>query len=225
LLFSSLKFANTTTICSKEILPRIGKSKLVEFWSALHHSEKSISDVCLDILSETRKPEADAIALTVPRAASYFISAIPGTLSRKKVLSLTFQKMDEMRLVHVLLNSNIFYWYVRAIGDGFLLGVDTIGSFPVPNAPGNEYLTLSQKLDMAMSECATYQSYRGQQVISYNFNKRIDILMEIDRWLVSKVAPELDLPDNIFVQAKSNSFLRPFNLGELAGDNDLEGDE
>jgi hypothetical protein len=95
----------------------------------------------------------------------------------------------------------------------------------VPDNPGNEYLNLSEELDMAMNECASYQAYRGQQVISYNFNKRIDILMEIDQWLVSKVAPDLELPKDIFVRAKSNSFLRSFNLVELTNASNLEGDE
>ena len=50
---------------------------------------------------------------------------------------------------------------------------------------------------------------------NYNFNQRIDVLLGLDEWLVRQVAPDLDLPRDIFAQYKSNSFLRPLDLSAI----------
>jgi hypothetical protein len=58
--------------------------------------------------------------------------------------------------------------------------------------------------------------YRGEKVPSYNFNKRMDVLIELDEWILKQVSPDLDLPSDIFAQSKSNSFLRPLDLSALS---------
>jgi len=40
----------------------------------------------------------------------------------------------------------------------------------------------------------------------------MDILLEIDRWIVSLAAPDLGLPERIFAQSKSPSFLQPLQF-------------
>ena len=62
-------------------------------------------------------------------------------------------------------------------------------------------------------------------VPNYNFNKRMDILLDIDAWIVKHVAPDLNLPQDIFAQYKSNSFLRPLDLSALTGQAEEEGEE
>jgi hypothetical protein len=76
-----------------------------------------------------------------------------------------------------------------------------------------------------MDDCATSHGKLGEQIPNYNFNRRIDILLEIDEWIVRHVAPDLNLPRNIFAQYKSNSFLRPLDLLALMGASEEETEE
>lgn len=68
-----------------------------------------------------------------------------------------------------------------------------------------------------MDDCATFKMNCGEPVPNYNFNKRMDILLDIDDWIVKHVAPDLNLPRDIFAQYKSNSFLRPLDLSAITG--------
>ncbi len=136
---------------------------------------------------------------------------------RNKVLSLSFRKEEELNLARVLINSNIFYWYWRSFGDGFLLGTDLVGAFPIPDSADNEYLNLAMLLDTILEECTTFKMYRGERIPSFNFNRRMDVLLDIDEWIARQIAPDLDLPRDIFAQYKSNSFLRPLDLSAILG--------
>jgi hypothetical protein len=217
-LFRKLHFTDTTSHCSKLSFPRIGNDAVLIFWSRFKAMEHTLSDLCTEMFSETRRPAPDSIFLTVPRATGYFISATPGPmLDRNKVLSFSFKEKNDMDLARVLINSNIFYWYWRAFGDGFCLGVDLVGSFPIPNLLDNQYIGLAERLDSILATCTTFAKYRGERVPSYNFNQRMDVLINIDEWIVKQVAPDLDLPRDIFAQYKSNSFLRPLDLSAILG--------
>lgn len=208
-------FAETTKICLDAAIPKIGKSELARFWNCLTRTQQCIRNITVEILGESQRPSSTDIALTVPRAARYFISATPGTLARNKILSLVFESPDKRDLARVLINSNVFYWYWRAFGDGFLVNVDLVGSFPVPNVIDDGYHELVDELDKATAVCTSFNMFRGDRVPSYNFNRRMDILLRIDDWIVRQVAPDLDLPRDIFAQYKSNSFLRPLDLNTL----------
>jgi len=214
-LFRELHFTDTTYLCSRVSFPRIGNDALAEFWSRFKAMERTFSDLCTGMFSETRRPEPDSIFLTVPRATRYFISAVPGSMLRNKVLSFSFREKDNMDLARVLLNSDIFYWYWRAFGDGFCLSIDLVGSFPIPDHIDGEYVKLARQLDAILDECTSFATFRGAKIPNYNFNQRIDVLLGLDEWLVRQVAPDLDLPRDIFAQYKSNSFLRPLDLSAI----------
>ncbi len=216
-LFDRIHFADTTIFCSKENFPRIGNDLLASFWAKLKNTRRALSDLCIEVLSETQRPDPNAIFLTVPRATRYFISATPGPMSRNKVLSLVFRDKDDMDLARVILNSNIFYWYWRSFGDGFLLNVEVVSSLPVPDKPDCEYINLAARLDTVLEECTTYKMFRGERIPNYNFNRRMDILLDIDAWIIRHIAPDLNLPRDIFAQYKSNSFLRPLDLSATLG--------
>jgi hypothetical protein len=137
---------------------------------------------------------------------------------------MTFNNKQDLDLARVLINSNVFFWYWRAFGDGFLLGVEILGAFPIPDNIDTQYLSLAASLDEVIPECTTYKLYRGEKIPSCNFNKRMDVLLRIDEWIANKVAPDLELPREAFTRQKSNSFMRPLNLQELATA-ESEGDE
>jgi hypothetical protein len=68
-----------------------------------------------------------------------------------------------------------------------------------------------------LEECTTYKTFRGERIPNYNFNRRMDILLDIDAWIIRHIAPDLNLPRDIFAQYKSNSFLRPLDLSAILG--------
>lgn len=224
-LFDNLHFEDITELCDDSYFPRMGNNKLIEFWKLLSKTKNNIFDMSEEIFSESRRPSSDSIKLTLPRAVGYFISATPGLMPRNKILTLTFQTKDDMDLARVLLNSNIFYWYWRSFGDGFLLGVDLVGAFPVLETYDNGYKNFARRLDEVLEECTTFKMYRGERIPSYNFNKRMDLLIEIDNWIAKQVAPNLDLPKDIFAQSKSNSFIRKLDVAALLTAEEPEGDE
>jgi len=71
---------------------------------------------------------------------------------------------------------------------------------------------LAQKLMAVVPECRVTKLNAGKLIANLNFNKRMDILLEIDRWIVSLAAPDLGLPERIFAQSKSPSFLQPLQF-------------
>jgi hypothetical protein len=215
LLFVNHRYSDVTRITSKRIFPKIGKSLLVDFWLALSSTDTTLSSLSSELLSESRRPAANTLFLTIPRAAYHYISATPGYMRRNKVLSAVFKTESDLKLAQVLINSNVFFWYWRAFGDGFLLSVDILGGFPLFTPKNLDYLDFSRRLDLALEECTVYSKVNGESVPSYNFNKRMDILLDIDAWIVRHVAPDLGLPRDIFAQYKSNSFLRPLDLTAL----------
>lgn len=223
-LFNSLHFADVTSISSSTVFPKMGDELLAKFWTRMQGNQKSIRTLSREIFSEAQRPPTDAIFITVPRIVGYFISATTGYMARNGVLSLSFDNSDDMDLVRVILSSNVFFWYWRAFGDGFHLNVDIVGDFPIPETD-HQYSNLAYKLDSVTEECTTFKMYRGEKIPSFNFNKRMDILLDIDSWIVKHVAPDLNIPRDIFAQYKSNSFLRPLDLSALTGTSETEGEE
>jgi hypothetical protein len=214
-LFRHLQYADVTPLCSSKGIPKIGDQRLVTFYQRLIESPIRVRDLCTRLLSEGQQDTSAAEFLIVPRSAGYFISAFPVRIKRNKVLTLTFPDRSARDLAFVLLNSNVHFWYWFALGDGFLTNVEMTGSFPVPPLPREEVQHLAARLYDAMDDCVTCENRRGEAVPAYNFNKRMDILLEIDDWIVQHVAPDLDLPRDAFAQYKSNSFLRPLDLSAL----------
>ena len=209
-LFRSLRFAETTDLATDQAFPKIGDERLVGFWQQLSASSLRMSDLAEEIYSEGRRPEPETLFLTVPRATGYFVSATPGAMAQNGVLSLSFRSQQELDLARVLLNSNVYFWYWRTFGDGFHQNVDIVGNFPVGSYPWHEVSTFAKKLDAIAPECASFKMYRGEKIPSYNFNRRMDVLLDLDEWIIARVAPTLKLPREIFAQSKSNSFLRPY---------------
>lgn len=216
ILFSKLVFANTTMISSSENFPKISSDLLVSFWLHISKSKRKIADLAAEIFSEARRPDPKSIHITIPRITGYFISATPGSMERNGVLSLSFRCEEDMNLARVILNSNIFYWYWRSFGDGFHQNVQIVGNFPVPDSTDSNFLRLARSLDTISGECATFKMYRGERIPSYNFNRRMDLLLEIDDWFVKQTGFKTSLSRTIFAQSKTNSFLRPLDLSALS---------
>ncbi len=122
-------------------------------------------------------------------------------------------------LAMAVLNSNVFYWLWCVLGDGFHVTSNNVELMVLPDVPKGDSETqyLRDALLQVAEECVTYHSKWGERIPNYNFNKRMDILLDIDAWIVRHLAPDLNLPRDIFAQYKSNSFLRPLDLSAILG--------
>lgn len=223
-LLTNLRYGDVTEFMSEQGFPKIGDLRLTAFLSHLRNENRTLRQICKTILGEGQKDYQSEFFLIVPRAVRYFLSAIPVHMDRNKVLTLTFSDADDRDLATVLLNSNIHYWYWNIVGDGFVTNVDTVATFPAPNLPIDETRAFADRIFNVMDECATSHGKLGEKVPSFNFNKRMDVLLDIDEWIVKHVAPDLNLPRDIFAQYKSNSFLRPHDLSALTGEDNEEGE-
>ena len=164
----------------------------------------------------------------VPDAVGYFITAMPFAFKKNKLNAVPFVDEWTRDLAMLSINSNIFYWLWCVIGDGFDVPLSNLLSMVYPNVASDDAQTLQlrDKLMASSDECATFHSQNGEMIPNYNFNKRMDILLDIDDWILKHVAPDLNLPRDIFAQYKSNSFLRPLDLSAITGAAaDLEGEE
>ncbi len=212
-----LRFTDTTAIATTESFPKIGTADLACFWRRLQDTDRRISTLASVILGEGNQDHPARYFLIVPRAIRYFVSAVPFRVNRNKTLTLVFDTAEARDLAMVLLNSNVHYWYWRAVGDGFATNAEIVGSFPAPRIPAGDLAILANRLNSAFPECRVSKLNSGIEVPNVNLNKRIEILMDIDDAIVRQVAPDLKLPRDIFAQYKSNSFLRPLDVAAIAG--------
>jgi type I restriction-modification system DNA methylase subunit len=223
LLFKNLRFAETTEVCNSEYLPMIDDERLVNFLLRIRSLNHTLADI-------TRK-EAK-VFLCVPSVACYFVSAVPENLQRRNQEILWFDNDDIQQFAFAILNSNVFYWYWRSRSDGFWLSRQQILSMPIPKVQNSDLVKLKELAQKLWdgAEIENSKKMGEKQVRNYYFDKRMDILLEIDDWIVRHVAPELDFPKDIFAQYKSHSFLHPLDLQMLMqipdlGDVQMENEE
>jgi hypothetical protein len=103
---------------------------------------------------------------------------------------------------------------------------------PIPKVQNSDLVKLKELAQKLWdgAEIENSKKMGEKQVRNYYFDKRMDILLEIDDWIVRHVAPELDFPKDIFAQYKSHSFLHPLDLQMLMqipdlGDVQMENEE
>jgi hypothetical protein len=92
------------------------------------------------------------------------------------------------------------------------MNVDLAATFPVPELPASTVAEYAERLWTVGDECRVLD--RAGNVSNYNFNRRMDVLLEIDRLIVERIAPDLEFTRELFAEYKSNSFLRPLSIAE-----------
>ena len=162
--------------------------------------------------------------LYIPTRARYFIPASPEDLQRNNQMVLGFSNIIDYKYAFILISGNVFYWYWRVYGDGFDVAAREVLNFPCPTKTPDvhEIEALANELESAIPECRVYKLNAGKMIPNINFNKRIDILLKIDKWIVETIAPNLEIPIEIFAQKKSNSFMQDYQL--LINGDDSEED-
>ena len=128
--------------------------------------------------------------------------------------SFAFEREWDRDIALVMLNSNVFYWLWCVLGDGFHITVENVEAMVFPNiSERNEELAfLRDALLQSAEDCKTHHNKLGMHIVGYNFNKRMDILIAIDDFILKFIASDLHLPRDIFAQYKSSSFLRPLQF-------------
>ncbi len=198
-LFAKLPYVDATALCGTESFPKLGSRKLRDFlilWKALPKRLVQYMD------------KHGKHHLVVPRTAGYYIAAYPDEMARTKQMVLRFPCREHRDLAFVLLNSNVFFWLWRVIGDGFDVTTNQIEQCPTFGALDEECTKIAADLEAALPECTVYKGYRGVQVPNVNFNKRMDLLWRADEWIIKHVAPSLSVTPEDFLWAKSSSFLK-----------------
>ncbi len=223
LLFSGLHYADVTQFVTPEIFPKLGDSHLVELWKRTRIYGKTIGTTIYR--AKKNRKEEDHLSQPilyhayVPRTARYFITAMPTAMRSTGLNTFSWENRWTRDIAIIALNSNVFYWIWCVLGDGFDVTGEVVDEMVLPDIPEDdpETLLLYKTLLNAAEECVTYHSKWGERIPNYNFNKRMDILLDIDAWIVHHIAPDLNLPRDIFAQYKSNSFLRPLDLSAILG--------
>jgi hypothetical protein len=216
LLFRNIRFAETTQLAKEKYFPSLGHKDTVEFFAKLLNCPKKIEDY-------VTKQSGDHF-LCVQSAACYFVAAVPLDLGRRNQEILWFESNEIRNKVFAILNSNVFYWYWRARSDGFWVSRDQILSMPVPEFTKHDgLLELANTLWEHSENVAVRQNFNGKMVTTYYFNRNMEILLDIDNWIVKHTAPDMILPRDIFAQYKSNSFLQPWSSINISQEIDLEG--
>jgi hypothetical protein len=146
--------------------------------------------------------------LVVPETAGYYIAAYEAEMARTKRATLRFATVEERDRALVLLNSNVYFWYWRVVGDGFDVTKGIVEACPWVGRWDAQANRIAQQLARAASACTVHKGYRGKQVPNVNYNLRLDLIWQADEWVIRSIAPDLGLTPVDFVWAKSNSFLR-----------------
>lgn len=198
-LFQELPLCEITALCTEASFPKVGSSRMREFlerWLAVPKRLGGLTD------------KRGKRRLVVPKSAGYYIAAYPNELDRSQQLTLQFSDDASRAVAMTLLNSGAFYWLWRVFGDSFHVTGGWIDMCPVPHRDAGEPEHFAKCLVAALKECTVYKGYRGVDVPNVNFNKRLDLLWEIDEWIIKQVAPDLGVTPEDFLWAKSSSFLK-----------------
>ena len=145
--------------------------------------------------------DSDGRLLFLPKAIRYFITAIPIDLGRPNTIELKVNR-NLYHTVHIILNSNVFYWWWRVCGNGFQVEKKDIMKFPLLPVDWEIAEIYSKKLDAAIDECRVFKHNAGKQIPNINYNYRQDILKEIDALLLESIGLT---PHARIFNCKSNS--------------------
>jgi hypothetical protein len=201
MLFSEIYLEEITQ--EVETADLLATLKVITEYHDFADKTKTIKSILSDEDSE------DGLNLFVPTRARYFIPASPENFHRNNQIKLQFSSKDLFNYVLILISSNVFYWYWRSFGDGFDVATREILDFPIPivNTQTNEINALATSLLSVIPECKVYKLNGGKLIPNINFNKRLYILQDIDRWICKVLGFEGEINVEIFAQKKTNSFM------------------
>jgi len=201
-LFRKINYADVTELCdATKGIPKIGNQALVDFISHTKEVGVALGDLIDDKGSST---------LFMPNTARYFIPALTHPLARSGEISFPILDETTRLIVAAAINSNVFYWYWRAFGDGFHVTKSLVKSFPIPTAwrgkLKNKVVAAVTALLDAERDCIVAKQNASKVSINVNFNKRPDLAKQLDI-LYLKAFCEKNLKSLDFSKYKSSSYI------------------
>tara|TARA_B100000003_G_C10636956_1_gene253438 strand:+ start:49 stop:435 length:387 start_codon:yes stop_codon:yes gene_type:complete len=109
---------------------------------------------------------------------------------------------EDFYSIHVILNSNVFYWWWRVIGNGFQVDRRDIDCFPLVRLDQRRASLLSQRLSKAEESCRVIKRNAGKDIPNVNYNYSMDLIREIDSEILSCFG---SLDYGFILKSKSNS--------------------
>jgi hypothetical protein len=161
----------------------------------LYRLMKAVPATVADVTSE------DGVEIHLPKAIRYFATALKYNLGRPNTLVLKVEKKFANQ-VRVLLNSNLFYWWWRIMGNGFQIEMKDVKSFPLFPLSEGDIERFDVALSAAEEECKVFKRNAGKDVPNINFNIRQDILQDIDKVALATIGME---PHERVFGCKTNS--------------------
>ena len=159
-----------------------------------------------DTISDTIVKEGGRV-LFIPKAIRYFITAVPFDLERPNTIQLRVSK-EYYHIVHLTLNSNLFYWWWRVNGNGFQVEMKDILSFPILALENRISMEFSRKLDDAVDDCRVFKHNAGKQIPNINYNYKQELLQKLDQELLKTI--NMSPHDRVF-GCKTNSLFGKMN--------------
>ena len=144
---------------------------------------------------------ADGVEIHLPKAIRYFVTALNYNLGRPNTLLLKVDK-EHAPSVRMMLNSNLFYWWWRVMGNGFQVEMKDVKSFPVFDLDQKKVARFHQQLVSAEEECKVFKRNAGKDIPNINFNFRQDLLQKIDKFVLESINMN---PHNRVFGCKTNS--------------------
>ena len=146
----------------------------------------------------------------------YYISAVPEQLNRSGLIELRFRDLHACQVLEVFLNSSLFYWLWRVVGDGFHLTRRTLENVAVPltisGDHGGVLKSLTTLLAAVRPRCRTSKLNKGKLVYNVNYNAAPEATAKLDEHLAQHYGftdEELDFIINYDVK---------YRLGRAAAD-------
>ena len=102
----------------------------------------------------------------------------------------------------MILNSNVFYWWWRVVGNGFQLEKGDIECFPLVKLDSHRAAMLSQRLFLAEKSCRVTKRNAGKDIPNVNYNYSMELIREIDSEILSCFS---GLEYDFILKSKSNS--------------------
>jgi len=147
---------------------------------ALYRRMKDINSTVGDVVS------AEGVEIHIPKAIRYFVTALNYNLGRPNTLLLKVEK-EYASSVRMMLNSNLFYWWWRVMGNGFQVEMKDVKSFPLFDLDQKKVARFHQQLVSAEEECKVFKRNAGKDIPNINFNFRQDLLQKIDKFVLESI--------------------------------------
>jgi len=150
-------------------IPMISNKRTLRLLRSMKRIKQTIGDV----------KDGDGSRLYMTKAVRYFITALPRDLGRPNTLQFGVDDAHFER-VHILLNSNVFYWWWRVFGNGFQVEQRDVDSFPLFDIAPETAKRFSRALIDSEEDCLVFKRNAGKDIPNINYNYAQSLVHTID---------------------------------------------